>query len=125
MGHFTIFSFLFALRSFYMTWTPYLALQFLWASKKAFGNYSFILYAGTVVPLQGVWNFFVYARNRQLQSLSTELSAWSTEISSRISTRISSINVSFRRSSGSINSITQQQDPTSITTTAVDQTKRK
>lgn len=46
------------LMGFYMTWPPYLALQFLWSSGKAFTNYDFILYAGTVVPLQGVWNCF-------------------------------------------------------------------
>jgi len=52
------------LMAFYMTWPPYLALQYLWASGRAYSMYGFILYAGTVVPLQGFWNFFVYVRPR-------------------------------------------------------------
>lgn len=52
-----------------MTWPPYLALQYFWAGGKHFGNNSFILYAGTVVPMQGAWNFCVYARNRQLKKI--------------------------------------------------------
>jgi hypothetical protein len=36
-----------------MTRPTYLALQFFWSSGTAFTNYSFILFAGTVVPLQG------------------------------------------------------------------------
>ena len=50
-----------------MTWVPYLALQYSWAAGTAFTRYYFILYAGTVVPLQGVWNCFNYARTRQLK----------------------------------------------------------
>ena len=56
-----------------MTWPPYLALQYFWAAGKEYGNYGFILYAGTVVPLQGLWNFFVYARNRQLKKMNERL----------------------------------------------------
>lgn len=58
-----------------MTWTPYLALQYFWSSGKAYGNYGFILYAGTAVPLQGVWNFFNYARTRQLRQMRGLLSS--------------------------------------------------
>jgi hypothetical protein len=36
-----------------MTWPAYLALQFSWSAGAAFTNYNFILFAGTVVPLQG------------------------------------------------------------------------
>lgn len=68
-----------------MTWPPYLALQYLWASKKAYTNYNFILYAGTVVPLQGVWNWFVYARNRQLKGVRQILSSLPSRISRRLS----------------------------------------
>eukprot|EP00956_Cyclotella_meneghiniana_P019184 scaffold32705_cov76-Cyclotella_meneghiniana.AAC.6 len=50
-----------------MTWVPYLALQYSWAAGTAFTSYAFILYAGTVVPLQGVWNCFNYIRTRQLK----------------------------------------------------------
>ena len=50
-----------------MTWVPYLALQYSWAAGTAFTHYYFILFAGTVVPLQGVWNCFNYARTRQLK----------------------------------------------------------
>lgn len=50
-----------------MTWTPYLALQYFWASQKAYTHYGFILYAGTAVPLQGAWNCFNYMRTRQLR----------------------------------------------------------
>ena len=61
-------SFCFVLnRGFYMTWPPYLALQFLWSAGNSYTNYDFILYAGTVVPLQGMWNCFNYARTRQLK----------------------------------------------------------
>lgn len=41
------------LMAFYMTWPPYLALQYAWASGKAFTMYGFILFAGSAVPLQG------------------------------------------------------------------------
>jgi hypothetical protein len=46
--------------AFYVTWVPYLALQYLWSSGKAYQMYGFILYSGTFVPLQGLWNFFAY-----------------------------------------------------------------
>ncbi|KAL7527093.1 hypothetical protein ACHAXR_001797, partial [Thalassiosira sp. AJA248-18] len=46
--------------AFYITWVPYLALQFMWASGKAYSRYGFILYAGTACTAQGFWNFFVY-----------------------------------------------------------------
>eukprot|EP00751_Fragilariopsis_kerguelensis_P044044 CAMPEP_0170991074 /NCGR_PEP_ID=MMETSP0736-20130129/8886_1 /TAXON_ID=186038 /ORGANISM="Fragilariopsis kerguelensis, Strain L26-C5" /LENGTH=796 /DNA_ID=CAMNT_0011416181 /DNA_START=106 /DNA_END=2497 /DNA_ORIENTATION=- len=87
------------LMSFYMTWLPYVALQFLWSSNKSFGHYNFILYAGTVVPLQGVWNFFVYARNRQIKSFAAR--AYSNISSARLSIR------SSFRWSGNNTSITQ------------------
>ena len=50
--------------AFYITWVPYLALQFMWASGKAYSNYGFILFAGTACTMQGFWNFFVYMRPR-------------------------------------------------------------
>ncbi len=57
------------LMAFYLTWTPYLALQYTWSSGRGFSNYGLILAAGTMVPLQGLWNFFVYVRPRFLQFL--------------------------------------------------------
>lgn len=50
-----------------MTWVPYLALQYFWASERAYTNYAFVLYAGTAVTLQGVWNCFNYTRTRHLK----------------------------------------------------------
>jgi len=61
------------LMSFYMTWPPYLVLQYLWASGQEYDNYGLILCAGMVVPLQGFWNFFVYARNRQMKRASARM----------------------------------------------------
>jgi len=54
------------LAAFYLTWIPYLSLQYLWSSGKSFSSYGFILYASISVPLQGFWNGIVYARPRYL-----------------------------------------------------------
>ena len=54
--------------AFYVTWVPYLALQYMWSSGKAFWYYRFILYAGSTVPLQGFWNFIVYCVPRYFQN---------------------------------------------------------
>jgi len=45
------------LGAFYLTWPPYLALQIMIANGRAFDSYSFMLYAGTAVTLQGFWNY--------------------------------------------------------------------
>ena len=62
-----------------MTWPPYLALQYSWSMGHSSSNYNFILYAAIVVPMQGFWNTFVYARNRGLklaaQSVRTSLTS--------------------------------------------------
>ncbi len=47
---------------FYLTWPPYLALQYLWSSGKAYSMYGLVLFAGTVVPLQGFWNCIAFKR---------------------------------------------------------------
>lgn len=52
------------LMSFYLTWPPYLALQYLWAAGKGYSSYGFTLFACTLVPLQGFWNSVVYFRVR-------------------------------------------------------------
>ena len=45
------------LGAFYLTWPPYLALQIMIANGYAFDNYKFTLIAGTLVTLQGFWNY--------------------------------------------------------------------
>jgi hypothetical protein len=50
--------------AFYITWGPYLALQYLWSSGTGYNIYGLTLAAATMVPLQGFWNFWVYARPR-------------------------------------------------------------
>jgi len=55
------------LMAFYLTWPPYLALQYAWAGGRSFTNYGLILTAATMVPLQGFWNLLVYLRPRYLQ----------------------------------------------------------
>ena len=57
------------LMAFYLTWPPYLVLQFLWAADNYFTQYGLILSAGVLVPLQGFWNFFVYIRPRQFKRI--------------------------------------------------------
>jgi len=52
------------LLSFYCTWTPYLVLQYLWASEEAYFAYNLATVAGTLVPLQGFWNFCNYMRKK-------------------------------------------------------------
>ena len=61
--------------AFYVTWVPYLALQYTWASGSAYTNYGFILFAGMMVPLQGAWNCFVYIRPRYLKGIKKRVSA--------------------------------------------------
>jgi hypothetical protein len=53
--------------AFYLTWPPYLVLQYSWASDKYFAHYGLILTAGMMAPLQGFWNFFVYIRPRHFK----------------------------------------------------------
>merc|ERR1711933_220414 len=52
--------------SFYMTWVPYLILQYVWASGHGYTAewYGFSLFACTCVPLQGLWNAIVYFRRK-------------------------------------------------------------
>lgn len=50
--------------AFYITWVPYLTLQFLLSSGTGFEIYGLFLAAATMAPLQGFWNFVVYARPR-------------------------------------------------------------
>ena len=97
------------LMAFYMTWPPYLALQYSWAAGKEYGNYGFILYAGTAVPLQGVWNCFVYARNRQLKHFNEQLNDAMTNAYRTTVRRFSSIPVRTSRTRSSISN-TQKSD---------------
>merc|ERR1712085_216246 len=50
--------------AFYVTWVPYLALQFNWAAGRGYSTYYFILFACTLTPLQGFWNAVVYFRRK-------------------------------------------------------------
>ena len=76
-----------------MTWPPYLALQYSWALGRSFTNYNFILYAGLVVPMQGFWNSFVYARNRGLR---TAVQSMRSSLASFTSFKSSSLKKSLR-----------------------------
>jgi len=67
---------------FYLTWLPYVALQFLWASGSGYSAYGFIVIACTLVPLQGFWNCIVYFRKRT--------SGFITEISSSLVSQLRS-----------------------------------
>ena len=59
------------LMAFYLTWPPYLTLQFSWASDNDFTRYGLILSAGILVPMQGFWHFFVYTRPRHFERINT------------------------------------------------------
>lgn len=56
-------SFLFV-GAFYICWVPYLALQYVWATGRAFTSYGFVLYAASSVPMQGLLNCIVYIKPR-------------------------------------------------------------
>merc|ERR1712037_502899 len=61
---------------FYLTWVPYLALQFTWASGTGYSDFGFVIIACTLVPLQGFWNGVVYFRVRAtaaIQEISTRI----------------------------------------------------
>ena len=72
------------LMSFYLTWPPYLALQYLWAAGSGYSNYGFTLFASTLVPLQGFWNSVVFFRVRMKKSLSDSISFVSRRFSGPI-----------------------------------------
>jgi len=52
------------LLAFWLTWVPYLALQYTWAAGQGYSSYAFTLFACAVVPLQGFSNAVVYFRRR-------------------------------------------------------------
>ena len=85
--------------SFYLTWPPYLALQYLWAAGSGYSNYGFTLFACTLVPLQGFWNCVVFFRVRAKKGLSESLSFVSRSLSRRFSRPVVS-NVSGGESPG-------------------------
>ena len=49
---------------FYLTWLPYVALQFMWSSGTGYSAYGFVMLACTLVPLQGFSNCMVYFHKR-------------------------------------------------------------
>lgn len=71
------------LMSFYLTWVPYLALQYSWAAGTGYSSYGFVLFACTLVPLQGFWNCVVYFRLRVTRKIGGAISAISNMVESR------------------------------------------
>jgi len=66
---------------FYLTWIPYVALQYMWALDSGYSNYGWIVTAFTLVPLQGFWNSVVYfvpsGRARaKVREIITTISSW-------------------------------------------------
>jgi len=82
--------------AFYITWVPYLAMQYMWSSGQAFTKYGFILYAASTVPLQGFWNFVVYARPRYFNA-----GLRSSMILSRVARPLTALRSSIARRSAS------------------------
>ena len=67
--------------AFYVTWVPYLTLQYMLSSGKGYNNFGLIISAATLVPLQGFWNSFVYIRVRYLSSIASRAHRISERIS--------------------------------------------
>jgi len=65
------------LLSFYLTWPPYLALQYLWAGGSGYSSYGLVLVASTLVPLQGFWNCVVFFRVRAKKKMAHVMSRFS------------------------------------------------
>ncbi len=86
------------LMAFYLTWPAYLTLQYSWASDTYFSNYGLILSAGTMVPLQGFWNFFVYIRPRQMKQATRTIRRASTRIFARLTSQTASSREASTRS---------------------------
>eukprot|EP00956_Cyclotella_meneghiniana_P018264 scaffold30292_cov26-Cyclotella_meneghiniana.AAC.1 len=55
--------------AFYITWVPYLTLQYMLSSGTGYDSYGLILSSATLVPLQGFWNSFVYIRPRYARDI--------------------------------------------------------
>merc|ERR1719401_1219137 len=60
--------------AFYLTWVPYLGLQFAWSVNQEYGNYAWVITASTLAPLQGFSNFLVYFRRRAKKRFANALS---------------------------------------------------
>lgn len=81
---------------FYLTWVPYVALQYTWASRRGYSRYGFAVTASTLVPLQGFWNCVVYIRNSsrlraKLQKITTRIQHNVRETTARISSWLHSM----------------------------------
>ncbi|KAL7488284.1 hypothetical protein ACHAW6_013868 [Cyclotella cf. meneghiniana] len=76
--------------AFYITWVPYLVLQYMWSSGKGYNIYGLTLAAATLVPLQGFWNCFVYCRPRYFKNFK------SVPVMSRIVLMINTMRMSRR-----------------------------
>ena len=66
---------------FYLTWVPYVALQFMWSAGSGYSTYGLVVLACTLVPLQGFFNGIVYFHHK----LHRQLGAVTHIISSRLS----------------------------------------
>merc|ERR1719145_285612 len=86
------------LMSFYVTWVPYLALQYSWAAGVGYSQYGFVLFACTLVPLQGFWNSAVFFRIRAKKRVTEVVSEVKSRSSSLIASRLSRLS-SLQRSS--------------------------
>jgi hypothetical protein len=72
--------------AFYLTWVPYLVLQYMWSRGTGYNIYGLTLAASTMVPLQGFYNFLVYARPRYFNKDTGLNSLWSGSLTSMRST---------------------------------------
>jgi len=93
---------IFYLMAFYLTWPPYLALQYTLAARKAYSSYGFFLFAGAVVPLQGFWNCIVYLRTRNVTvaRLGSRILQIGSALKSRILERSNNIQIGMNLSNG-------------------------
>merc|ERR1712003_94604 len=79
---------------FYLTWVPYVALQFSWASGTAYSTFSFVMVACTLVPLQGLCNSIIYFRKRaraRIQEITVRMQHKVRETTGRISSWLHSM----------------------------------
>jgi hypothetical protein len=85
------------LLSFYLTWPPYLALQYLWAAGNYNVSYGFVVFAVTLVPLQGFWNSVVFFRTRvkrKVRQLTSRVSSTVGKIPTRLRSQASNVDQS-------------------------------
>merc|ERR1712194_472721 len=77
---------------FYLTWPPYLVLQYLWSSGKAYSMYGFVLLAGSLVPMQGFWNCVAFKRLEAMKKINQTVASMTAAVS-RLSQRNSNADI--------------------------------